>query len=35
VHDMIERMYPRVKLGELFARTKRDGWLCWGNEVPS
>lgn len=30
--DMIETLYAGNKI-ELFARTKRDGWDVWGNEV--
>jgi len=33
VYEIIERMYPRLKRGELFARSKRDGWLSWGYEA--
>ncbi len=29
----IERMYPKAKKIELFARAKRVGWDAWGNEV--
>jgi N6-adenosine-specific RNA methylase IME4 len=29
----IERMYPRAKRLELFARRTRPGWDSWGNEV--
>lgn len=32
-YEMIEKMYPSAKKIELFARKKRDGWDCWGNEV--
>lgn len=31
-YDLIERISPGPRL-ELFARTKRTGWSCWGNEV--
>lgn len=33
--DEIERLYPNVNRIELFARRKRLGWDCWGNEVES
>jgi len=33
VYDMIEKMYPKHKYLELFARNKRDGWTSWGNQV--
>jgi N6-adenosine-specific RNA methylase IME4 len=29
----IERLYPGPYL-ELFARRPREGWMCWGDEVP-
>ena len=32
-YDQIERMYPNAAKIELFARNRRDGWECWGNEV--
>jgi N6-adenosine-specific RNA methylase IME4 len=33
-YEIIERLYPhRYKL-EMYARNHRDGWDCWGNEVP-
>jgi N6-adenosine-specific RNA methylase IME4 len=31
----IERLYPDRNYLELFAREKREGWHCWGNEVLS
>lgn len=32
-YERIERLYePRIKL-ELFARQKREGWYCYGNEI--
>jgi len=34
-YQIIERMYPNTNKLELFARTKRDGWDVWGNEVKS
>jgi len=33
VHERIEAMYPSARKLELFARRKRDGWTCWGNEI--
>jgi N6-adenosine-specific RNA methylase IME4 len=35
VAEIIERLYPNIPKIELFARTRRDGWGAWGNEVPS
>jgi len=32
--DLIDPIAPLPKI-ELFARTKREGWDCWGNEVES
>ena len=29
----IEQMFPHSKKIELFARRKREGWTCWGNEL--
>jgi site-specific DNA-methyltransferase (adenine-specific) len=34
VHRRIEVMYPGVVKLELFARTRREGWLAWGNQTP-
>ena len=31
-YEMIEKVSPGHKI-ELFARSKRDGWDCWGNEL--
>jgi N6-adenosine-specific RNA methylase IME4 len=31
---MIERLYPNLPKLEMFARKPREGWDCWGNEVP-
>jgi N6-adenosine-specific RNA methylase IME4 len=31
--EMIEEMFPNVAKVELFARTPREGWDTWGNEV--
>lgn len=33
MYEIIERMYPNLPKIEIFARTKRDGWDSWGNEV--
>lgn len=33
VYDLIERMYPGREKCELFARSPREGWAAWGNEV--
>ena len=30
---VIEALYPNPPLIELFARTRRDGWDSWGDEV--
>ena len=32
-YEMLEDMFPDTKKLELFARNKRPGWDCWGNEV--
>lgn len=32
-YTMIENMFPNSQKLELFARSERDGWDCWGNEV--
>lgn len=32
-YEAIERMYPFAMKVELFARTSRNGWSSWGNEV--
>jgi len=34
VYEMLERLFPEGNRIELFARKRRDGWDCWGNEVP-
>jgi N6-adenosine-specific RNA methylase IME4 len=34
-YSKIERLYPEGPYLELFARGKRAGWQCWGNEVAS
>lgn len=33
VYEIIEKMFPKEKKIELFARGKRLGWEVWGNEV--
>jgi len=35
VYDIIEGAYPadKYRLLELFARNKRSGWTCWGDEI--
>ena len=33
VYELIEQMYPNGKYLELFARTKRERWASWGNEI--
>lgn len=35
VVDWIDNWYPDMSKLELFARNKRLGWDCWGNEVES
>ena len=32
--DIIERLYPNTRKLEMYARTERPGWDCWGDEVP-
>ncbi len=32
-YEMLENMFPNTYKIELFARSKRNGWDCWGNEV--
>jgi len=32
---MIESLYPNLSKIELFARSRREGWKVWGNEVDS
>ena len=32
-YEMLEQMFPGRSKLELFARSERDGWDCWGNEV--
>jgi N6-adenosine-specific RNA methylase IME4 len=33
VYEMIEEMFPDGKYLELFARSERNGWTSWGNEI--
>ena len=30
----LERLFGQVRRLELFARKHRDGWTCWGNQLP-
>lgn len=32
-YEIIERLYKHFNKLELYARSERDGWDCWGNEV--
>lgn len=32
VQDMIERVYPDARRLEMFARRRRPGWECWGDD---
>lgn len=32
-YRIIERLYPEARKIELYARSTRDGWDCWGNEI--
>lgn len=32
-YQMLEDMFPNARKIELFARTQRAGWDCWGNET--
>lgn len=34
LQDMLEIMYPNTKKLEMFARRKRENWICIGNEAP-
>jgi N6-adenosine-specific RNA methylase IME4 len=34
-YELIERMYPELPKIELFARSTREGWDAWGNEISS
>lgn len=33
VQDRIERLYPYASRAELFARRRREGWDCYGDEI--
>lgn len=33
VYEIIERMYPNRNYLELFSRSKREGWVNWGNDA--
>lgn len=35
VHEYIDISYPSAVKMELFARSRRPGWLAWGNEIQS
>ena len=32
-YQIIEELYPNAHKLEMYARTERNGWDCWGNEV--
>lgn len=34
-YQIIEKLYPQTNKLELYARSKRNGWDVWGNEVES
>lgn len=34
VRDRIEKMFPKSRKIELFARQSAKGWDCWGNQAP-
>lgn len=34
-YDIISQLYPHARKLEMYARTERDGFDCWGNEVPA
>ena len=34
VYTLIEKLFGDLPRIELFARHKREGWDCWGNEIP-
>lgn len=31
--EIINRLYPNLNKLEMYARSERDNWDCWGNEV--
>ena len=33
IQDRIERLYPYASRAELFARRRREGWDCYGDEI--
>lgn len=33
-YEIIKRLYPEARKLEMYARTEREGFDCWGNEVP-
>ena len=33
IYDIIETLYPNCNYLEMFARNRRDGWDCYGNET--
>jgi N6-adenosine-specific RNA methylase IME4 len=33
LHNSLELMFPSANKIELFARRKKDGWVCLGNEI--
>lgn len=33
-YEIIERLYPRGNRLEMYARSRRENWDCWGNEAP-
>jgi N6-adenosine-specific RNA methylase IME4 len=35
VYEIIEHMYPGLPKLELFARSEREGWTAWGDQVPT
>ena len=32
--ESLERLFGPVRRLELFARKHREGWTCWGNQLP-
>lgn len=32
-YDIVERLYPNLSKLEMFARSERKGWDCWGDEL--
>ena len=34
-YELIEGYFPSLPKIELFARSQREGWDCWGNEAPA